>query len=387
MSAEALTQLSVSFDRRDTIDFVLDADPSMAWLRTFDSRKYERFFVFVDTVVDELWGSLLVDAFAAHGKPVFWHRVVATEDSKSLAYYPTALGFLEEHGAGRYDLVIAVGGGVVTDLVSFLTSTYMRGLPFIAVPTTLVGQMDATTAGKTCLNTPTAKNVLGTFYYPSVVYNNFAFLRTNTPFHLRQGFSEVFKYGLLRRPELVEVLTRHHADPDRDGFGAVVRMSIEVRVQIRKEDPLASNLGHTFGHALEKLSKYEILHGDAISAGTVMAMHYAKRMGLASDDAVRRVIALMRGLNLNVYFPTGIDAAEMVGLMLRDKKSSADALHLVLIRDVGEPYFADGSFFFRADPRDVQAFLAEYLAHSEFAMDDCASFLRRDDLYAVDALR
>ncbi len=385
MHRDSITSMSVTFERRDTIEFVLDADPGMTWLHGFDSRRYERFFVFIDSVVEELWGPVLAEGLAAHGKPTFWHRVTATEEAKSLAYYPTALGFLEMHGAGRYDLVLAIGGGVVTDLVSFLTSTYMRGLPFFAIPTTLVGQMDATTAGKTCLNTASAKNVLGTFYYPSTVYNNLAFLRTNTPFYLRQGYSEVFKYGLLRRPELVEVLAAHHADPERGGFDQLVRMAIEVRVQIRKEDSLASNLGHTFGHAIEKLSGFEILHGDAISAGTVMAMWYAHRVGLASEDAVRRVIALMQRMNLNVYFPRGIDAGAMVRLMLRDKKSSAEALHLVLIRDIGEPYYEDGSFFYRADPEDVRLFLEEYLATSEFALDDCAAFLRRDQLYDVGA--
>jgi len=180
---------------------------------------------------------------------------------------------------------------------------------------------------------------------------------------------------------LVELLERHHESPTPEGLFELVRMSIEVRILIRKEDPLASNLGHTFGHAIEKLAGFKVLHGDAISAGTVMALEYAKRKGLMTAAAVQHIVERMRRANLNVHFDRALTAPDMVKLMLRDKKSSASAMYLVLIRDIGEPYFEDGSFFYRADPADVQEFLAEYLATSPFGMDDCAAFLERDALY------
>ena len=378
-----MDSFAVSFARSDEIRFLIDDDPALAWLRTCDLSAYQRLFVYIDSNVRRIWGEKIAAGLAAHGKDVFWLEVPPEESSKSLAWYPTALAFLEERGAGRFDLVVAIGGGIVIDLVSFLASTYMRGLPFYAVPTTLVGQMDASTAGKTCLNTATAKNVLGTFYYPRVVYNNTRFLATNTPYYLRQGFSEVYKYGLLRSPELVQMLEAYHRAPTPAGLAGLIRQAIEMRVLIRKQDPLASNLGHTFGHAIEKMSQFGILHGDAISAGTVMALEYARRRGLMAEPLVRQIVAQMQRLNLNVYFERSFDAREMVRLMLRDKKSSSDTLHLVLIRDVGVPYEAAGSFFYKADPKDVEQFLAEYLATSEFGMDGCARFLERDQLYAL----
>ena len=381
MSDVPLKRIAVTFERKDTIEFLLDDDPTLEWLRTFDSGGHQRIFVFVDANVRRIWGERLEAALGSHAATVFWHEVEPAESSKSVSYYPTALEFLEGHGAGRFDLVMAIGGGIVIDLVSFLVSTYMRGLPFYAVPTTLVGQMDATTAGKTCLNTATAKNVLGTFYYPRVVYDNTRFLETNTPYYLRQGYSEVFKYGLLRSPELVELLERHHPSPTQASFGELVRLSIEMRVSIAKDDPLASNLGHTFGHAIEKLSDFEILHGDAISAGTVMALRYAIRKGLMDEGTMRTIVGKMRALDLNVFFDRSFRAHDLVRLMLRDKKSSSDTLHLVLIRGIGVPYHENDSFFFRADPRDVEAFLEEYLTESEFGIDACASALRRDQLY------
>lgn len=376
-----LNTFTVSFERTDTIQFVVDDDPKLEWLQTFDSSPYQRLFVFIDSNVRRIWGPRLDGAFREHGKQVFWLEIAPDESSKSLDFYPTVLAFLEEHGAGRFDLVLAVGGGIVVDLVSFLSSTYMRGLPFYAIPTTLVGQMDASTAGKTCLNTASAKNVLGTFYYPRVVYNNTRFLLTNTPYYLRQGYSEVFKYGLLRRPDLLELLEAHNRQPTDRSFCELVRVAIETRVSIRKEDPLASNLGHTFGHAIEKLSNFQILHGDAISAGTVMALRYAETKGLATAAAVSRVIDLMRRLNLNIFFDADVRAREMVRLMLRDKKSSASAIHLVLVHDVGVPYCSKGSYFYPADPHDVERFLEGYLSTSGLGLANCQEYLKREQLY------
>jgi len=160
-----------------------------------------------------------------------------------------------------------------------------------------------------------------------------------------------------------------------------VRQAIDTRVTIRKRDPLASNLGHTFGHALETLSGYEILHGDAISAGTVMALHFAQRKGLIPAAEVQDIVARMRRLNLNVHFDSSVRAPEMMRKMMRDKKASADTLHLVPIRGIGKPYLTNGSSFYPASPNDVEAFLADYLANSGFGVHDCATWLRRDELY------
>jgi 3-dehydroquinate synthetase len=376
-----MQRIDVSFERTDSIQFLLDSDPSLNWISTIDSAAGQRFFVYIDANVQRLWGDRILEQLSRAGRETHWFTVEPTEASKSLGFYPTALSFLETHGAGRYDLVIAIGGGIVIDLVSFLVSTYMRGLPFYAIPTTLIGQMDASTAGKTCLNTSSAKNVLGTFYYPLVVYNNISFLDTNTEYYLRQGYSETFKYGLLGCPELLSLLETHRAKPSSSTKLEMVTRAIETRVMIRKRDPLASNLGHTFGHALETLSNYEILHGDAISAGTVMALHYAQRKGLISESAVEDIVGRMRRLSLNVHFDSSVRAGEMVRKMMRDKKASADKLHLVLIRNIGEPYLTNGSSFYPASPGDVEEFLVDYLANSGYGIADCAAWLRRDELY------
>jgi 3-dehydroquinate synthase len=225
---------------------------------------------------------------------------------------------------------------------------------------------------------------LGTFYYPRVVYNNVQLLRTNSQYYLRQGYSEIFKYGLLRSRQLIRLLEDHRGSVDQAGMQQLIRRSIDARVDIRKQDPLASNLGHTFGHAIEKLSDFRILHGDAISAGTVMALHYAKRKGLMDGSVVGDIVAMMRRLNLNVYFDRSTKPDAMVQLMLRDKKSSSTSVNLVLIRDIGVPYIENGSPFYRTSPQDVEDFLRDYFAAGEFAKNDCGGFLLRDEIYSAE---
>ena len=382
-----MLELSVSFRSRDDIEFLLDDDPQLSWLGQFDGSHYDRLFIFIDMNVRKQWGQTIRDHLRCHGKRIYWYSVKPQESSKSLDAYPGAISFLEKNNCGRFDLVLAIGGGIVMDLVGFVSSTYMRGLPFYAVPTTLIGQMDATTAGKTCLNTSCSKNVLGTFYYPSIVYNNISFLKTNSSYYLRQGYSEVFKYGLLASAPLIEMLRAYRVTPVDSLLLEILRLSIETRVAIRKRDPLASNLGHTFGHAIEKLSGFQILHGDAISAGTVLALNFAQEEGLISDEKVREIVLVMKELGLNVWLDRELDPKQLVKLMLRDKKSSSVELHLVLIKGVAKPFRSGKSCFYDVAPRRVEHFLARFIKAYPFMRSGCATFLHHDRLYTREELK
>ncbi len=375
-----IKQISTTYSKKDKILFVNTDDKEMEWIGSFDCEKYNRIFLIFDKNVHKIWGKQILGKLKNQKKECFSHQVDPVENSKSVNYYFKVVDFFEKNKCNRYDLVIAVGGGIVIDLVSFVCSIYMRGLPLYFIPTTVVGQIDASTAGKTCLNSKKNKNLLGTFYYPLVVYNNISFLKTNSPYYLRQGFSEIFKYGLLNSKSLLKKMERYQENKsDKELFEIIIK-SIKARSTIRKRDPLASNLGHTFGHAIEKTSNYKILHGDAITVGTVLALHFANQEGLISRESVDSIISMMKKLQLNIYLDENLNIEKLVDFMMHDKKSSIHSLNLVLIQDIAQPYEKKGNYFYETSPATVKKFLKDFIKNYEYSVKNCAKFINKDNL-------
>jgi 3-dehydroquinate synthase len=375
-----MKNIVTTFEAKDTVDFVVDDEASLKWLSEINQIKFDRLIVVIDKNVQNIWGEKIFNQLRKNGKEIISHEVDPCEESKSTEYYPVLVDFLEKNRGGRFDLVIAIGGGIVIDLVSFTVSTYMRGLPLYVIATTLIGQVDASTAGKTCLNTQSNKNLLGTFYYPLVVYNNTRFLSTNNERILRQGFSEVFKYGLLDSKDILNALIEYKENKEEYLLEKIILLTIKSRIAIRKKDALASNLGHTFGHALEKYSSYKILHGDAIAMGTVMALSYAVTKGILSAHTKNKIIEMMMYLELNIYLDTTVEAEPLVNKMMSDKKSSSKTINLVLLEDIEKPYSDDGGLFYKADPSDVVCFLKDFISKYNYRIDHCDQYLLRDKI-------
>lgn len=350
-----------NYEHKYETKFIIDSSEDFERIDEIGISDYDRVFIVIDENVSKLYEEILLSKMINGTQELYVYRVKPVEESKSIAYYPKLVEFFEENTAGRYDAVVAVGGGIVIDLVSFTVSTYMRGLPFFIVATTLIGQTDASTAGKTCLNSYNTKNLLGTFFYPKVVYNSIPILKTNTKRITRQGLSEAFKYSLLTDGELLgDIIKFQNSDFDSDIMEKIVEKTIQSRIKIRLVDPLASNLGHTFGHALEKYFDYQILHGDAILIGTVMAMGYGIKVGIMEQSEYDRIYNMMNEAHLNTYISTELDTKKLVELMKKDKKSSSKKLHLVMINGVGRPYRSDTPFL-EADYEDVEKYLEEFM--------------------------
>ena len=372
--------IETSYQHNYTTRFIIDTDSSFTRLTEMNLSGFERVFVIIDKTVAAIYKEKLLDRIQINKEDIFVYEVEAVEYSKSINYYPKLVAYLEEHTAGRYDAIIAVGGGIVIDLVSFTVSTYMRGLPFFVIATTLIGQTDASTAGKTCLNSGNTKNLLGTFYYPQVVYNNTEIMRTNTKRILRQGLSEAFKYSLLTDGRLLStIIDFQNTDYDTVRMEEIVRSTIQARIAIRKVDPLASNLGHTFGHALEKYFDYQILHGDAILVGTVMAIHYAVEIGLMPLSECNHIFELMQQAHLNVYISEDLDVQRLVSFMKKDKKSSSKHLHLVMIQGIGKPYRGKTPFW-EAEYEDVERFLRHFMEIYPYKKKDYITYLNEEHL-------
>ena len=375
------SDITVTYTHTYDMKFIIDPSPDFERITELGLEKYDRIFVVIDRNINALYGEKLIGAMTAGlGKEVFVHVADAVEYTKSIDYYPVLVDWLESFTAGRYDAVVAIGGGIILDLVSFTVSTYMRGLPFFMVPTTLIGETDASTAGKTCLNAHNTKNLLGTFYYPKAVYNSIEIMRGSPERITRQGLSEAFKYSLLTDGKLIPSIIRFQNEPyDSSLMEEIVRSTINSRIAVRQYDPLASNLGHTFGHALEKYSDYRVLHGDAILTGTVMACHFAVEKGLMEAGERDRIFDLMRQAHLNVRIPSDLDVHRLVEFMKKDKKSSSKKLHLVMIHGIGRPYRGETPFF-EADYSDVERFLEEYVKTYPYKKENYYEYLSQEVL-------
>ena len=372
--------ITATYRHEYSTKFIIDESADFSRLAEMNLEPYERIFFVFDKNVSDLYRDKIIKKMNLQSKKVFSFDVVPEERSKSIAFYPELVQFFEGNSAGRYDAVVAVGGGIIIDLVSFTVSTYMRGLPFFIIATTLIGQTDASTAGKTCLNSYNTKNLLGTFYYPEVVYNNIEILRTTTKRIMRQGLSEAFKYSLLTDGKLLETILQYqNTDYDIGLMQKIVESTINARIQIRKVDPLASNLGHTFGHALEKYFDYKILHGDAILIGTVMAMKFAVQKHLMEQSEFEKIFALMQKAHLNVFISEELDVAKLVELMHKDKKSSAGKLHLVMIHGVGKPYRGETPFY-EAEYDDVKSLLKQFMEEYPYKRQDYIEYVDQEIL-------
>lgn len=375
-----IKKISTAYVKKDEIEFLIDDDPELKWVSYFESQKFDRLFVVIDKNVNQIWGEKINSQLKKHNKEIFFFEVEALEKSKSISFYPEIIDFFESKRCGLSDLVIAIGGGVIIDLVSFACSTYMRGIPFYIIATTLIGQIDASSAGKTCLNTKNTKNLLGTFYYPLKVYNNINFLKTCSPYYSRQGWSEIFKYGLLGSQKLLDMTSDYFQNPDANLLIKIIESAIEVRINIRNKNPLASNLGHTFGHALEKISNYEILHGDAISIGTIISLYFSKKMGLIEDEEIKNILERMKKLRINIFLDKDIDTSRMIELMMHDKKSSNKNLNLVLITGIAKPYEKEGYPFCKVNPEFVRLFLKEFIETYPNTVSNCSKILKNNTI-------
>jgi len=247
----------------------------------------------------------------------------------------------------RQDLVVAVGGGVVGDLAGFVAATYARGIDVVQVPTTVLAQVDAAIGGKTGINLPEGKNLVGAFHQPRAVLCDVATLATLPLRVRREGFGEIVKCGLIRDPSILESL---EAAPEvagavgsTAGVRALVERSVTVKADVVTADERESgeraflNFGHTFAHAVESLTGYtEVLHGEAVSIGMVLALRVGVRMGLTDAGLADRTEGLLAALGLPVRAPA-LDRAAIWSTMARDKKAAGDDVRFVLLRDVGDP--------------------------------------------------
>ena len=282
------------------------------------------------------------------------------EGTKSWAALERSVDWLLEARCERGDVVVALGGGVIGDLVGFAAAVLRRGVRLVQVPTSLLAQVDSSVGGKTGINTRHGKNLVGAFHQPSLVLADVDALDTLPPRDLRAGYGEVAKYGLLGDDAFFVWLEAHGptlaGDPDRlvEAVTRCVAMKADIvaRDETEQGDRALLNLGHTFCHALEAATGYSdrLLHGEGVAIGCALAFDLSARLGLCAQEAPGRVRAHLEAMALPRDLrdvPGGLpDAETLLGLMGQDKKVVDGRLRFVLAREVGEAFVTD------AGPRD-----------------------------------
>lgn len=269
------------------------------------------------------------------------------ERYKDLAHIQTILDAAVRAHLDRKSLIVALGGGVVGDMAGFAAAIWMRGIDFVQIPTTLLAQVDSSVGGKTGVNIPAGKNLIGAFHQPRAVFINPEVLHTLPARQVSAGIGEVIKYGFLGNVRFVQYLENHMQALralDHDTVSEVVARCCRLKAQIVKDDECEHgiraklNLGHTFGHAIEKLAGYGTwLHGEAVGAGTVMAAELSRELGFLRKDEVERITSLVAAAGLPTHID-GICAQEALQAMKTDKKSLNGVLRFVLLKSVGESF-------------------------------------------------
>ena len=293
--------------------------------------KGESVAIVTDDRVNGLYGDSLDGFFG--DKRVVKIVIKHGENSKNSANYLRIINALAENDFTREDTVLAFGGGVVGDIAGFAASTYMRGITLIAVPTTLLAAVDSSVGGKTAVDLKTGKNLLGTFYQPSAVYINTEFLKTLPVKEIKNGLGEVVKYAFLSDT----VTTSDLKNPDGDLIYRCLKIKRDIVEKDEKEkgERALLNLGHTFGHAIEKLSGYRLAHGACVIKGMVYAIEISKRLYDLSDKTVSEMYGLLKSGKHDLSCP--FSAESLVSQIIADKKRKGESINFVALKGIGKP--------------------------------------------------
>lgn len=289
-----------------------------------------------DSNVWPLYGKKAADSLQNAGFEVFHFCFPAGENSKNAQTYLNILNFLAENQLTRADVVVALGGGVVGDITGFAAATFLRGISYIQVPTTLLAMVDSSVGGKTAIDLPAGKNLVGAFNQPELVLCDIAALNSLPEDIFRDGCAEVIKYGILYDSDLFAHLKQNGLNFDRE---AVIARCVELKRDVVAEDEFDTgarqklNLGHTFGHAVEKESNFSITHGQAVAIGIATVARSTCKLKLCSEQTVAEIQSVLEGFGLPGT--TDFSAEQLYTAALSDKKRNGGTVNLIIPERIG----------------------------------------------------
>ena len=289
-----------------------------------------------DSNVFPLYGQRVMDQLKQSGFTVSSFVFPAVEQMKNTETFLSLLNELAAMQLTRTDLIVALGGGVVGDLAGFAAACYLRGIRFIQVPTTLLAAVDSSVGGKTAVDLPAGKNLVGAFWQPSLVLCDTDTLNSLTEEIFRDGCAEVIKYAILYDPSLFDELMLSGLDFDRE---KVIARCVEWKRDVVMEDEydtgarMKLNLGHTIGHGVEAKSDFAVSHGQGVSIGMAIVARAAAKFGMCSHDCCQRILDILQRFHLPVE--TGYSSEELYTYTLSDKKRTGGSIRLIIPREIG----------------------------------------------------
>jgi len=295
--------------------------------------------VVTDDNVAALYGNRLSDTLIENGYRVVRYIFANGEASKNAETYLSLLNFFAEEKLSRADVAVALGGGVTGDLAGFAAASYMRGINFVQIPTTLLAMVDSSVGGKTAINLSAGKNLAGAFYQPNVVICDVSLLSTLSPEIYKDGCAEIIKYGVIAGGELFDSLAAP-VNGQLENIENIIASCVKIKRDIVSEDEFEHggrkllNFGHTVGHAVELLSGYKISHGRAVAAGMAAETRMAVRMGLCEAGCLTDLLDMLRRYDLPAANP--YEAGSIARACLSDKKRDGGGITFVFPVKIGE---------------------------------------------------
>lgn len=311
-----------------------------------DIAPHNRVLAVTDTTVERLYGDRVANALKhldSRGVLAFDIR----EETKTRETWAAITDQLLVRGLGRDTTLVALGGGVVGDVVGFVAATYMRGLPVVQVPTTLLAMVDASVGGKTGVDTPHGKNLVGAFHQPSAVIIDPALLETLPAEHYRGGFAEIIKHGVIADPVYFAAVHDFLQRQGKDGaqrlfeLAPIIERSVQIKAGIVTRDEREAglrkvlNFGHTIAHAIEAATSYRMLHGEAVAIGMVIEARMAVRLGVAERGIAAEIMSVCEAAGLPTAMPA-VKAESLIEFSHADKKARGGRVEYALPRRIGE---------------------------------------------------
>ncbi len=354
----------INLNLKKTIDYSYDVFVSPGLLNQIPEKfekmglKKEKFVIITDSNVKDLYAMPLYKNLNTNGFTGNLFSFKAGEKYKTRKTKQKLENFLLEKQFGRDTYIIAVGGGVCGDIAGFLAATYMRGIPFIQVPTTILAMVDSSVGGKTGVDTKAGKNLIGAFHQPKAVIIDPETLKTLEYAERLNGIAEMIKHACIRSKELFEDLIKYKDEiinVNSAVLSGIIAKNVEIKARVVEQDEKESNLrmilnyGHTTGHAIELLSNYKMGHGECVAIGMVVSCEISVLLGLMKRDTADTIINTISDFGLPVNVPSNVSIQDFLNAIKLDKKSRDKKAKFILINDIGDLYSENGNYGIEVD--------------------------------------